>query len=937
MYKRNSTSFHHFIPILFLLPALSASPSHAQKSFGDTAPFGDSVKVSTLGRETGSRFLTGAVSFISGEELNSVPGSNRLNSLAGRLPGLTVSQEDGLPGSESSNLLVRGFHSFRGASAPLILVNGRRDDVSMLDPHDIASITVLKDAASTALYGMNSTNGIVLITTKRGHDGPIKIDYNVQTSLQQPTRLPRFLDSYNYATLYNEAMLNDDPDAVPKYDDAALQAYRSGSDPFLYPNVKWTDEFLKKQSFQVRNNLNISGGNKNARYFFSGSYLTDGGIFNVDKGVNTYNTNSNIGVLTARANVEINVGKNFLVMTDIRAKRDKRNAPGAYSASYDESLFSTLYSTPSNAHPVWNEDGSIAGTNDYRNNPYGLLNYRGYSNFLTTSFSNLTELTYDLGSLVKGLKLKGDFGFTSYTQFYINRTKNFEVYQFDPASDSYNKIGLNSAIASSGGYSQNARIFDHSISLSYDRILGKHTLYAMIKYKRDQIDNSQALQLTQNFQGPRALISYRFHNRYLLDLSAAYEGSEQYPKGSRYGFFPAASAAWILSEEEFLKNTGIDFLKLRGSYGKTGKPANTYFEYLGAYAQASGSGGVFGTTPAASIGIYENKIANPLITWEKSLKANAGIDLALLRNRLSLSADFFREKSSDILITNAITSMYGASINTPDGLFNNKGWEAKAHWNDQVKGLSYFVDFHFSQARNEIVYMAEQLREYPWMYQTGRPTGTRMGYVFDRFFTENDDFSTLPDQSVLGTQRPGDLKYKDLNGDNVIDENDITAIGDAKIPQINYGAQAGLAYAGFDLRVLFQGTGKSTTYNSGATYWEFLNRTGNVSEHHLERWTPGSGQSAGYPRLTLSNPNNFVANSYWVRENSFLRLKFLELGYSLPSQLIDKIRMKGARIFVNGHNLLVWDKVKQKDPEIQDNGLAYPILRTFSMGLNVRF
>lgn len=938
MTKKSKSSFlSNSLSALVPLLTLSGAVSFAQSPSRPATVHSDTATVSVLSRKVEPRFLTGAVSHISGEELNSTPGGNRMNSLAGRLPGLSVLQQDGLPGTESSVLTLRGIQSFRGSSEPLILINGRRDDVTLLEPNDIESISILKDAASTAFYGMNSTNGIIMITTKRGKEGPIRVNFNHQTTFQQPTRLPKFLDAYNYASLYNEALLNDNPDEPVKYSPSDLEAFRTGSNPYLFPNVNWTDELLRKHSYQIRNNLNISGGNDRAKYFFSGSYLTDGGIFNVDKGVNTYNTNTNIGVLNARGNVEIKIGKNLTLLTDIRAKRDKRNAPGPYSVSYDDSIFGALYSIPASAHPIRNEDGSLAGTNDYRNNPYGLLNLRGYSNYLITSFSNLTELTYDLNSLVKGLKLKGHFGFSNYTQFYINRTKNFEVYQFDPANNGYSKLGLDSPIASSGNYDQMVRIYDHSLSLDYARTFGKHAISGILSYRRDQIDNARQLTLTQNFQGPRALLSYRYNNRYLLDLTAAYEGNEQYPKGSRYGFFPAVSAGWIVSEESFLKDSGIDFLKIRGSFGKTGKPANTYFEYLGALASGSGTGGVFGTTPAASIGIRETKIANPLITWEKTLKSNAGFDLAVLKNRLQISADYFSGKTTDILIANAITSMYGAAINTPDGILKNKGWESRVQWNDAANDFTYFVDVHYGQAKNSIVYMAEQIREHPWMYQTGHPVNTRMGYVFDRFFTESDDFSSLPSQSLLGSQQPGDLKYKDLNGDNVIDENDITQIGDAKIPSINYGAQIGVGYKGFDLRALFHGAGRSSTYNSGTTYWEFVNRTGNAAEHHLNRWTPGSGQSAEYPRLTLSNRNNFVNNSYWVQDNSFVRLKLLEIGYNFPEHLAQKVKMRGARVFLNGHNLVVWDKVKLKDPEIQDNGLSYPILRSFSIGLNAKF
>jgi len=896
----------------------------------------DSITVSTLTGIRPLKFMTGAVSYISGEMINTVPGSNRLNSLAGRLPGFAVSQTDGLPGSESSTLTVRGYHSFRGRNSPLVLINGRRDDETMLEPNDIESVTILKDAASTVLYGMNSTNGIVLITTKRGQEGKTRINYNVQSSFQQPTRLPKFLDSYNYATLYNEATLNDNPAGTLKYDATALAAYQSGSDPFKYPNVDWTGELLKDYSMQTRNNVNISGGGRSAKYYFSGSYLNESGIFNVDKTLNTYNTNTNIDAINVRANVEIDISKNLKLLTDVRTKRDKRNAPGGYSASYDEGLFAALYNTPANAHPITNADGSLAGNNDYVSNPYGMLNSKGYSNYIITSLSTFSELTYDMGKLVKGLRLKGNFGFNNYTQFFLSRTKNFEVYNLN-ANGSYTKIGLNSPIAASGSYDQVVRVFDHSLSLNYETEVGKHALSAMLMYDRDQIDNVRTLNLTQNFQGPKANLSYRFNNRYLFDFSASYEGSEQYRKGDRYGFFPAVSAGWIASEEEFFKGGVIDFLKVRGSYGRTGKPAGTYFDYLSAFTRVGGSGGIFGTTPASSIGIYQNKISNPDITWEKSLKSNVGIDIALLNNKLSASADYFTEDTRDILLSNSISGMYGASINTSNGRLKNNGFELQTGWNDKTRALQYSVNLHFSRTSNEIVFSNEQVRQFPWMATTGNPFGTRTGYVFDRFFTEKDNIASLPNQTLLGTQQPGDLKYKDLNGDNIIDDRDITQIGQAGLPQVNFGANLGLAFKGFDLNVLFQGTQNSTTYNSGSSYWEFVNRTGNVSDHHLSRWQPGSGQSAGYPRLTLSNRNNFVSNSYWVQDNSFVRLKFMELGYSFPVKLVSKIKMTGARIFLNGNNVLLWDEMSQRDPELQSNGLGYPLQRTFSLGLSAKF
>jgi len=890
------------------------------------------------------KYITGAVSELKGAEVSNVPGTNRLNSFSGRTTGFFVSQLDGLPGTEENSYQIRGFHSFNGTGRPLILINGRMDDVTMLEPNDIESVTVLKDAAAAVLSGLNSANGVLLITTKRGQPGKIRVNYNVESSFQQPTRAPKFLNAYNYALLYNEAQLNDNPAATPKYNAAALEGFRSGSDPFLYPDVDWTGTLLKKFSLQTRNNLNITGGTEQAKYYFSASYLNDNGIFNTDKKINTYNTNSNLNVLNVRANIDLDITKNLSLFTDVRSKREKRNAPGAYSESYDETIFGALYSTPANAYPLKNADGSLGGNLTYTNNPYGMLNYSGYSNYIITSLSTFSELTYDFNSLLKGLKLRANLGFTSYAELQFSRSKTFAVYSLNAGSSpaTYTRLGTDGTQGTgSGGYTARQRIFDHSAALDYDAVFGEHSIAAMLMYERQQLDNGNSTELTRNFQGPKGRVSYRFKNRYLLEMVAALQGSEQYPKGKRYGFFPAVSAGWILSEEAFLKDSFISFLKIRGSYGRTGSLANgVYFDYLNAYTQgAAGVGGAaFGTVPANTQGVFQSQIGNPFITWEKSLKSNAGLDFSLFSNRFNASLDYFNEKTNDILVANAISAMYGAPIVAPIGTFKNRGFEIGAAWSDKAGELQYSITATYSSAKNEVTEKAEQFRNYPWMYETGNPRGTRMGYVFDRFYTETDNFASLPDQSSLGTQRPGDLKYKDLNGDNLIDNNDITAIGYAKIPEVNYGANLGLKYKWLDLNIFFQGTARGTTYNSGATYNEFTNSgRGNVLEHHLQRWTPGSGQSAAYPRLTLNNTNNFVQNSYWLRDNSFLRLKYVELGYMLPAGVLNKIGISAARLFVNGNNVFLWDKVKQKDPEAQDNGLSYPLQRSFSVGLNVKF
>jgi TonB-linked SusC/RagA family outer membrane protein len=899
------------------------------------------------------RYITSAVSYLSGSTVSNIPGTNRTNPLSGQMAGLAILAQSGLPSTESNISLIRGLHNFSATSTdflrsqPIVLVNGKRDDIAEIEPNDIESVTVLKDAAAAALYGLNSANGLILITIKRGSLGKMKVEYNLETSFEQPTRLPKFVDSYNYATLYNEAQLNDNPTATLKYNATALQGFQTGSDPYQYPNVDWKNELLKKSALQIRNNINISGGGDRISYYFSGGYLTDNGIFKTDKSVNTYNTNANLNVFNVRGNVDINLTKNLLFTADLRSKREMRNAPGSYSAGFDQNIFKVIYTTPNYAYPIRNADESLGGNSSYTNNPYALLNYSGYNTTILTSLSGAAAMAYNFDELVKGLKAKVDFSITNIGNFQTTRTKTFAVYApLTPTT--YQKIGTDGSLTTTsgtGGFTNRQRIYDHSASITYDRDFGDNNLGALVMYQFQQFENDNITNLTQNYVGPKARLSYRYKNRYLLDLVAAYQGSEQYPSGQRYGFFPAISAGWIASDESFMKGSAFDFLKIRASYGKTGNPASgVYFDYLSNYT--TGAGGVFGSaTQAGSAGVYQSQVGNPNITWETSLKGNIGLDMVLMHNRLNASVDIFKERSSHINVLNPISVMYGAEINSPIGIIDNKGFEVQAGWNDNIGKLQYSVSGNLSVAKNTLVNQNEPIRNNPWMYLTGNTYGVRMGYVFERYFTEADISSNnYPDQSLLGLQKAGDLKYKDLNGDGKIDFNDIAPIGTSYIPEVNYGVNLGFKYQGFDLTVNFQGTSHSTTYNSGATYWEFYDSgKDNVTQHILSRWTPNSGQSAAYPRLTLNNPNNFVTNSYWVQDNSYTRLKYAELGFTIPGNFLKKIGAYSTRVFVNGYNLLLWSDVKEKDPEAPDgsnpssNGFVYPLQRSFSIGLNVKF
>lgn len=887
--------------------------------------------------------LTSSVSHISGDVMENMAATNRLNTLIGRLSGAGSIQTDGLIGKEEGNFKIRGQHTIGNRPGITVLVDGREIDYRMLDPYDIEDVVVLKDAAATAIYGLLGGNGVLLVNTKRGKQGRVKVNYNAQFTMQEPLKQPKFLDSYHYAVLYNEAMLNDNPLAKPYYTQADLNAYKYGNAQFAYPNVDWVDMFMKDETFNNRHNINLSGGGDVAKYYVSLGYLGAGDIFNTDSKLNTYETSSKVNTFNIHANVEVNINKNFYVAADIKAKRDERRAPGSYSTNFDQTIIGSLYSTPSNAfQPITYLDNLGGWTQGA--NPYGQLNYAGYSNAQSNFISTTIDMKYDLSDFVKGLSAFGYFGVNSSTDYITNRSKSFAYnvvnskdYSLNSNATYHYQIGTDASIKGSGSYSSIARRFDHLFGLKYEGKSGKNIYDVSLMTDRQQQKEHLYSTLGKTFQGLKGKVSYRYNNRYLLDLAASYHGSNYFPKGDRYGFFPAASVGWLISNESFMSKKLVDMLKVRASVGKTGNDIGsafaTYYGYMSNYS--TGSGAYFGSSLTGSTGMYQSRVGNPNITWETATKYNVGLDFSFLKGKIAGSVDYFNEENKDILLKNSVSVMYGAEVWMPEGVVSNRGAELELRWNESYKDVSWSLGTTISYAKNKIKNKNEEPRAYDWMVETGHPYGTLFGYVFDRYYTEDDDFSNLPDQSLLGEVQPGDLKYRDLNGDNIIDESDRTVIGKSPTPELYYGFDFHLNYKNFDLYALFQGIGDASYYKSGYTYWAFNSQKGNVMQHHLDRWTPGSGQDASYPRLSLTSTNNTQTSSYWVGNKRFLRLKQLELGYTLPNSLTKKMSISNLRFYVSAQNLLTWDKLKHLDPE--SDAMGYPNVRKFTCGLNVSF
>ena len=892
-----------------------------------------------LDRSKNENEITGAVSFINGNKLQNIPGTNRMNSLTGRIPGLWVNQTNGMPGKESATMRIRGQNSFGPTrTGPTILLDGVQTDISQIDPYDIESITVLKDAASASMYGLRSSNGVILINTRKGKVGKIKVNLNSQASVVEPLRLPKFLDAYNYAVLYNEATQNDGLD--PKYDQDDLSAYQNGTSMFTHPNVNWVDQTLKDYSIQTRNNINISGGTEVAKYYFSMGYVSNSGLFNVDNSINTYNTNSNLSLPSVHANVDVKLNERLKVNFDLKAKQDIRNNPGAYADNYEADIMGTILGTPPLGHPVLNQDGSIAGSDDYKGNLYGLLNYSGYSIWKKTYMFAKTDIEYDLDFITKGLSLVGMFAYDNYNIHITDRSKSFAVYQV--SNDAINKIGQDTQMDSKNTWSDNNRYYSGELGLKYGNSFGNHHLSSMLMAER-QVDSRRVVKLPRVYQGVKGFVSYNYKNKYLSDFTFALQGSEQFPKGSRYGFFPAVSLGWVLTEEDFLNGSKtINNLKLRGSAGITGNDfdpyvnSNPYFAYLENYSETGSY--PFGVNINGDGGFQEENVANNTITWEKVYKYNVGVDASFFNNVLLLTADYFYEKSNDILVDGANPKIFGADFWYPVGKVKNTGFDGTLTIQKTNGDFNCYLSANATLAKNEILEQSEEIRAYDWMVRTGNPIGSKFGYTFDRYFTELDDFSSLPDQSQLGSIQPGDLKYKDLNGDNVIDDNDISLIGKSRTPELFYGLSAGMSFKGFDVNILFQGVSGLDVYYTGDLNFAFVDGKGNVNERHLGRWTPGSEQSATYPRLSIgSAQNNRVNSDYWLKDGSYIRLKTVEIGYTIPESISEKLRISKLRIYTSGYNLFTWDKIDFNDPESAADGLGYPISRYITAGLNISF
>ena len=921
--------------------------------------------------------VTGAISTVGSDQLVKSPNASISNTLAGRVTGISTVQYSGEPGADEAIIYVRGLGSLTSdASSPLILVDGVERPFSQLDPNEVESISILKDASATAVYGIRGANGVIIVTTKRGTEGAPKINFTMSSGLQSPSRLIDMADSYTYATKYNQAQLWDGmSENQLMFSKDAIDAFRTNSNPYIYPNTDWVRDIVKPTSLQSQYNVNISGGNKVAKYFVSLGYLNQAGQFNTFNNSSSYNYGYNR--YNYRANVDVQLTKTTTLVITTGGRTEVRQQPGSMA---HDGTFTVLYNSVPFSGSIRDNKLYVTSQNEIgmteleKHNGATAVGYgTGYKRSNTNIMNLDFGLTQNLDFITKGLSWRikySDNSTTNDTKLRQTRVANYTpVYLTNVPGDYYGSGDQTVVFRKNGAdgtlnYSEsswNSRNYYIESAFAYNRDFGDHQVTGLLLYNQSKIYYPKVYtDIPVGYVGIAARGTYNYKQKYLFDVNLGYNGSENFAQGKRFGFFPAVSVGWVATEEEFIRKSALlEFLKLRVSYGEVGndKQGDARFLYMpdsyipstqvGTDIQTGGYNfGIDDPTWRTTAG--EGKIGNPGVTWEKAKKTNIGIDWWLFKGRLALKGDIFYEYRNNILTTQNNVPMLLA-FNMPAvniGEVENKGYEVEVKWNDKVGEVNYYISANLSHARNKILFMDEIPHKWDYQYRTGLSVNQPFGYIFTGFWTE-DEVARYNDLDAAGERifpdysyipRVGECKYKDSNKDGFINDDDQEAIGFPDYPEYNFSMSYGFSYKGFDFSMMW--TGATNVSRMMASNWKTaFGIAGNMGLFQWladNSWTPETAETALAPRISFVNTvNNTKNSSLWQRDASYLRLKNMEIGYSFGS--IKRLGISNLRIYTNGYNLLTFDKLKFIDPESRTSAGDYPIMSLYNVGLNINF
>lgn len=907
----------------------------------------------------------GASSTVYTNDLVKYQSATILTGLQGRLKGLNVSPFRGMQllrteANTKSDIVgaipnvgggIYGDNSeflisARGQS-PIAIVDGVERDLYSIDPEAIESVTIQKDALSNMFLGMRSSRGALIITTKNpdakgGFHLSLTGKFGISSALKSG---PNPLSAYQYAYLLNEALLNDGKSPLYTYDD--FEAYRNGTSPYLHPDVNWKDAIMNNSTTSQAYNLNVTGGGRVAQYFVSLGYYSENGLFKTSD-ANSYNTNFKYNRYLITSKVNINVTDEFKVSMSLMGRIEEGNQPGGISGTGYSDLLSNVWQTPNNAYPVLNPNGTYGGNASYTQNLYAQTTGSGYISSNTRDVVGTINLKYDFDKLVRGLSVGATGNISSQVRNAIVRTKQAQVFQYSitqQGNEAYDKYGDVSSQTNSYRSVSTYQYMYGKMYVDWERQFGMHGVKASLWGDTRTILNNYDLPMIPSNIGQK--VEYNYDNKYFAQAAVTESYYNRYDNGRRWGTFWAVGLGWDISKEKFMEASKIDQLKLRATYGHTGNGIDNagYFSYLKRYNEDGGFWYSNGTSMSNGGSVSEiSPLANTLLTWEKGRKVNVGLDLTLLKNRLTLSADYYNDYYDILQSRGKSIQLLGIAYPAENiGKTRYYGLETQLSWQDHIGKVNYYVSANWSMEQNKRLFMDEQYVPYDYLKMTGQPTGTIYGLVATGFLTAKDIADGYPVMNGFNNIQAGDVKYKDMNGDGEINEFDRTVIGGDK-PTCYFGIDLGFEWKGLEVTALIQGAYNRDLYNSDRTLLEGFQvigqSYGQAYTNLLNRWTPETAETATYPRLTaggnMYNYGNNWNSSLFVQNGNYIRLKNATVSYKLPENFcrnyLGGLRVK---IFVQGQNLLTWSRTRLQDPEVTFT--SYPLQRTITTGINLNF